>query len=343
MPVPTSPSESPSLPLKFRIPDFISYSGMKVKVNRHYKRAAADSERWIVDNANIGGSKLRHLRGSKGGLLAAMCYPSCDYTGLRLASDFMCYLFHLDDMTDGLSENGQSVHEEIVGAVHQPSSAKASKKACKLTTEYWVRLSVNAGAPENAQRYYAQVFDDYLKSVYRQAHDRASGVIPDLESYIALRRDTSACRPCFALTSCSYRLDIPLDVMNHPIVQNLDDAANDLVTWSNDIFSYNVEQSRGDTHNMLVVVMRDKGCTLQEAVDFVGGMTKQSIDRFHENRTLLPSWTPEIDEAVATYVDGLENWIIGSLYWSFESQRYFLQEGRKVKSSKIVTLLPRRA
>lgn len=148
--------------------------------------------------------------------------------------------------------------------------------------------------------------------------------------------------------------------MEHPTIRNLGEAANDLVTWSNvrlyfhplngdltrlfqDIFSYNVEQSKGDTHNMIPVVMNEEGLDLQSAVEFVGALCKQSIDRFVEDRANLPSWGSKIDREVAIYVNGLADWIVGSLHWSFESERYFGKLGRTVKSTRTVNLLPRRA
>ena len=67
----------------------------------------------------------------------------------------------------------------------------------------------------------------------QQALDRADGAIPDLESYIALRRDTSGCKPCWALIEYANNLDIPDEIMEHPIIRSLGEAANDLVTWSN--------------------------------------------------------------------------------------------------------------
>lgn len=158
-------------------------------------------------------------------------------------------------------------------------------------------------------------------------------------------------------------LDIPDEVMEHPVVRSLGEAANDLVTWSNvsrspclgpiassglticsrqDIFSYNVEQSKGDTHNMIPVVMYQEGLDLQSAVNFVGDMCRQSIDRFIEEQNHLPSWGPKIDSDLAIYVDGLANWIVGSLHWSFETERYFGKTGRQVKTSRVVDLLPLR-
>lgn len=76
-------------------------------------------------------------------------------------------------------------------------------------------------------------FDLFFQAVTIQATDRKEGIIPDLESYIAVRRDTSGCKPCWALIEYANGLDIPDDVMEHSVMANLDQATNDLVTWSN--------------------------------------------------------------------------------------------------------------
>lgn len=94
---------------------------------------------------------------------------------------------------------------------------------------------------------------------------------------------------------------------------------------------------------MIVVMMRQEGLDLQSAVDFVGDLCKQSIDRFIEQRAHLPSWGPDIDQQVEKYVGGLADWIVGSLHWSFESERYFGKSGLDVKKTRVVELLPRRA
>jgi alpha-muurolene/germacrene-A/gamma-muurolene synthase len=53
------------------------------------------------------------------------------------------------------------------------------------------------------------------------------------------------------------------------------------------------------------------GHTLQGAIDYVGELCAQTIDTFSANKTLLPSWDPEIDDMVARYVQGLQDWIVG--------------------------------
>ncbi len=113
---------------------------------------------------------------------------------------------------------------------------------------YWRRL-IQTASPGTQQRF-IETFDFFFQSVTEQAHDRQAGAIPDLESYIALRRDTSGsfisrsepssvltllagCKTSFVLIEYAYNLDIPDEVMDHDLIRGLGEAANDLVTWSN--------------------------------------------------------------------------------------------------------------
>lgn len=80
---------------------------------------------------------------------------------------------------------------------------------------------------------FIHTFDLFFQAITQQAGDRDDGAIPDLESYIELRRDTSGCKPCWALIEYANGLDIPDDVMAHEVLEELGEAANDLVTWSN--------------------------------------------------------------------------------------------------------------
>lgn len=84
-----------------------------------------------------------------------------------------------------------------------------------------------------AQKRFVHTMDLFFKTVTVQARDRAAGITPDLEEYIAIRRDNSGCKPCFALIEYANGLDLPDEVMEHPIVHGLTEAANDLVTWTN--------------------------------------------------------------------------------------------------------------
>jgi hypothetical protein len=79
---------------------------------------------------------------------------------------------------------------------------------------------------------------------------------------------------------------------------------------------------------------------LQSAVNFTGDMCDAAIQRFLENQANLPSWTPEIDKQVSLYVQGVADWMPGSLYWSYNSERYFGKLGNEIKKTGVVQLQP---
>ena len=92
---------------------------------------------------------------------------------------------------------------------------------------------------------------------------------------------------------------------------------------------------------MICIFMIHDGLSLQQAVDRVGEMCKQTIDSFIENQKQIPSWGVSIDRDVKLYVRGLQEWIVGSLHWSFMTKRYFAENGGTVKVTRIVDILPR--
>lgn len=333
----------PSSPLKkFIIPDLVSHCSFTLRVNRHRKQTTTETKKWLFKDGNLLGQKREAYHGLKAGLLTSMCYPDAACPQLRVCNDFLTYLFHLDNLSDDMDNRGTlTVADEVLNSLYHPHTWRSTARVGKMARDFYKRLIPTASL--GAQHRFIETMDLFFQSVTQQALDRATGVIPDLESYIALRRDTSGCKPCWALIEYAGNLDIPDEVMEHPLICSLGEAANDLVTWSNDIFSFNVEQSKGDTHNMIPVVMHQEGVDLQTAVDFVGNMCKQSIDRFNQDRARLPSWGPEIDRDVSVYVDGLANWIVGSLHWSFETERYFGKTGRQVKATRTVQIAPLRA
>lgn len=339
---PEDVEETPSAPDTIIIPDLVSHCDFSIHCNPKVETAVEESKSWLFEHGQLGEKRKNAFRGLRAGELTSMCYPYAEFDRLRVCCDFMNYLFHLDDLSDDMTHLGtRRIADDVMNTLYCPNSYESNSRVSTLTRDFWKRL-IKDGSP-GAQQRFMSTMDTFFQAITIQAKDRRDGVIPDLDSYISVRRDTSGCKPCWALTEYANGLDIPDEVIEHPVVEALGEAANDLVTWSNDVFSYNREQAKGDTHNMIVILMKHRGLDLQSSVDYVGDMCKQSIDRFIAERDRLPSWGPEIDEQVKIYVDGLADWIVGSLHWSFDSERYFGKLGLQVKATRRVTLYPRAA
>ncbi|KIM55373.1 hypothetical protein SCLCIDRAFT_134791 [Scleroderma citrinum Foug A] len=333
---PTSPRY---LPTKIVIPDLLSHCTFNLRKSRYHKMLSIETKRWLFRGDSLDERAQRAFHGLKAGQLAAMCYPNAGYPQLRVSSDFLNWLFHLDNLSDDMDNRSiTEVANVVMNSLHHPYTFRSNARLSGMTRDFYKRMlqTANSGA---CQRF-IETLELFFQAINTQATDRANGFIPNLESYISLRRDTSGCKPIWALIEYAYNLNIPDEVMDHPLICSLGEAANDLVTWSNDIYSYNVEQSKGDVHNMINVVVNEQGLDLQSAFDFVGDLCKHSMDRFIECRKQLPSWGPEIDRDVAIYADGLEHWMVGCLHWSFDTERYFGTHGHEIKKTKVITLLP---
>ena len=75
--------------------------------------------------------------------------------------------------------------------------------------------------------------DLFLQSVQLEAIDRINGIIPDIDSYISIRRGTVACDASCALIEYAYHLHIPDDVIEHPTIRSLVLAMTDFIAFSN--------------------------------------------------------------------------------------------------------------
>jgi hypothetical protein len=73
----------------------------------------------------------------------------------------------------------------------------------------------------------------FFEAVHQQALYRASGIVPDFDTFVELRRETSGCKPVFDLIEYSLDLELSDAIVEHPVIAALNNGANDLVTWSN--------------------------------------------------------------------------------------------------------------
>ena len=218
-------------------------------------------------------------------------------------------------------------------------------------------------AKPNCRRRFYHICADYIDAVGRVAEYRVQGKVLDLASYRELRRDNSAAYTCFELFEYALDIDLPDEVVEHPTFKNLQNWGCDLIWWANvslrrpdlipdlpidpppfqDIYSYDIERSRGlEGNNILTVLMAENGSNLQEAADRAGVLFGDIMNRFIAEREQLPSWGPDLDRDVSRYVDAIGDWIVGNLCWSFETRRYFGSSLEDVRRTGVVKLRPRK-
>ena len=129
---------------------------------------------------------------------------------------------------------------------------------------------------EQTQKRFIDVFTQYTAAVVQEASDRADHRVRSIHDYLVLRRGTAAIAA--AVAPLEFAFDIPAFVFEDATMKNLyawiEDIlivinvsvfdVGDLVViidasaqLSQDMYSFNVEQARGDPHNLISAVMHD--------------------------------------------------------------------------------------
>ena len=94
----------------FQLPDLLGIiSCLELRTNGFCPFATNTSEKWFFEETNcISPAELSYLRPSKLGLLAALCFPTCDAPQLRLLTDFLTMLFYSNIRAISFTQAGHS-------------------------------------------------------------------------------------------------------------------------------------------------------------------------------------------------------------------------------------------
>jgi hypothetical protein len=141
-----------------------------------------------------------------------------------------------------------------------------------------------------------------------------------------------------AIIEYAVQADLPDNVFDHPTVIAMSQAATDILTWPNDLASFNVsfvvpscpaawltlpqkEQAEGDYQNFVCVLMRERGLSLQSAVDTLTNMIASRVGEYIQLRAALPSFGAEADAHLRRYLAEVEHETYGAVRWWYESKR----------------------
>ncbi|KAG6850710.1 hypothetical protein H0H93_009868 [Arthromyces matolae] len=308
---------------KFRLPDLLSSCPIDGGVNPHYETGAAESRAWINSYNVFTDRKRAFFVLGCNELLVSHVYNYAGYEEFRTCCDFVNVLFVFDELSD--EQTGKDALS--TGNIF----LNAMRFRTRLLRQYGTRATAR----------FLKNWETYCACVVTEAELREEGKVLDVDDFVALRRENSAVRLCFSLIEYCFGIDLPDEVFEDPTFMEVYWSACDLVCWANDIYSYDMEQSKGISgNNIVTVLMMNKHLSLQEAADYIGGYCQELMDRFISAQARLPSWGASVDAEVTRYIQGLGCWIKGNLDWSFETQRYFGVKHLEVKETLLVTLRP---
>jgi hypothetical protein len=262
--------------------------------------------------------------------LMVYAYPNAGKEEQFIVSDWNAWLFLLDDLND-TSEIGRDYtklrkrFDYLLQLLVDRAilTREAQDPIAESLCELWNRICKFAPSVEWQDRF-IEGMKGYFDACVWESRNRQLHITPTQEEYIRNRYYSGAVYPSMDLGDITEKMDVPLEIKNHPVLKELTDLTVMHITLCNDLFSHGKEILQEEVHHNLVLqTVEQQQVPLEEAVDQVIERVNGLVERFLYLKQHLPVLHSKVDEDIAKFVGLLQSWIRGHVDWVGEkSQRY---------------------
>lgn len=318
---------------EYRVP--IYTAPFPVVLNPHHEYAEEAALRWAdeygLDRTPAAAQRLADMAC---GMFSGLFCPRTDREGAVLYAKWVAWLFLWDDIFDDgpLGRDPVAFRAALVQidrALAEPPRAPDDSFTLPLAralADIWCDL--HRRAPESVRRRFPASVRMYLRAMADETRNRAAEAIPDLDSYLRLRRVNGATRSSIDMTEGLCGVDIP-DALRHGLYGELRAFASEVWLWTNDTFTVRKDLHYRNPHNLVLVLREDRGLSLQEAADQAAFMIEQRMrdfirlaERLRRLVTMPADPHSGARDAVLRGVRMLEEAISGYLRWQETTLRY---------------------
>jgi hypothetical protein len=265
--------------------------------------------------------QVRTAHKAKAGWLVARAFPTAIPQGLQLVADWTVLFCVLDDHTEklGSADEVAAYLQRLLGVLRADTAGSCDDPFAAGMRDLGQRLRAMA-SPSHVTRFVDRMAELFAGNV-AEARNREHAQIPGLASYLALREVTIGLQVMFSLAEVLEQFTLPERVRDHPALQRLAARTSRIVGWANDLFTYEKEIIGGQIHNLVLVLMTERGLPIAEAMAAAVALHDDEVRGFLREVEQLPSFGIA-DPAVQRLVEMLRCWIRGHLDWAHETGRY---------------------
>ncbi|MEU3461980.1 hypothetical protein ABZ721_18820 [Streptomyces sp. NPDC006733] len=273
-----------------------------------------------------------HFRSAGFGEFAARVYPRA--VRLHLVAEWQAFNWIVDDRLDegylaGTYREREGIVRDLVAQL--PLDLRAPRARGPLTAalaDLWQRTGSQHSSAWR-ERFATHYLDFLAFTLLPHARSGSAPTTPsDVTAFVRRRRLNSGCEMSFDLIETANVQEVPAAVARSDAYRAVRLAANDAISWTNDMFSVRKETARGDQDHLAAVLRHSTGSTWEEALadasDMVEALTRDFLVAADDLRAMRAAyglddtaWAP-VDDSLAD----LGAWIAGSLSWHRWSPRY---------------------
>jgi hypothetical protein len=274
-----------------------------------------------------------YYRKAKFTWFAARCFPQASLPCLVLAAEFNVWLFLLDDSCDDIAVGRKYdyIRKMASGLILALSGYPPVREALaapgvqsaplvRAFENLWQRLKSDSTRPW--QEHFTDCMVRYLDAYKLEAALLDAKLFPTVDLYIRNRPYRGAVHLAPALAEVLCGIPLPPGLRSHHLVEAVTLLCCNIVCWSNDLFSLEKGLPGGDTHNLVLVLQHERGCSLSEAIAEAAGIHNRDVVQFQELSGQLEA-DPCRKVIAVPYIRALQNIVSANMDWRLkDSKRY---------------------
>lgn len=215
------------------LPDLTKICSIPLACNSQYQSVSTETEDWLYSYG------IPYTESTaKYNLWSGLTFPKSSRTRLRDATDVWTLLFLTDDIMDSCMNSGlnsrskRNLFQNMNECLQPAGRFKPLTPFAAALHDWWQRIRANS--TEDFQKRLIYAYQESNEASLQQLTNRNKReTIPNLQTYIKSRRDTSYGRVVCYFVEYSLDLNIPEQCWSNEIFQSLINCATDAAAWTN--------------------------------------------------------------------------------------------------------------
>ncbi|KAJ6568709.1 isoprenoid synthase domain-containing protein [Mycena capillaripes] len=280
----------------------------------------------------------------------ALMYPDIDFDDLVLSMQYCCWIFFVDDVVDAgklSQEDVRTLAQMVEGVLSNRPLGGTKPFPLVIQTLQVIWTKIRGRNRSCFERRFSDGWIDWAMALVQVNEIRTNPQLPDTETY-KVSRGRTLCLDCaFAFGGFIQHLNIDDKILDSAEMKQFNGRIIKTGGFLNDIFSWNTEQSAGDTCNFVSLVMIQEKKTIQEAMDEAAQKMKSQAAKIRAAKLHVLEIYKEHEDIkdLKRLLESNECWLWAAVEWSFvAADRYFGSQraAQEAQDSGIVHIMPRR-
>jgi hypothetical protein len=300
------------------------YCPLEAAVNPHAEKVGQQAEAWVAASGMCSTERERRsVIATHSADFFGRFAPQADADRLLASALWVYWGFAFDDARCDNGPLSASPAEfirlagRVQRAVEAPSATADGERFIPPLQDIVARFR-SVATPVQVARF-AAAHRAWLCGVSWQIGNQASGRMPELDEYLAMRLLSSGGEPTFALLEIASGEEVPDRELYRPAVRALKELAIMVAALDNDRHSLRRELGERTDQNIYAVLMRHCDLDPAEAIEKATRIRDGFLLRFLD---LYERILPRAGAALGCYLKGLSHGIRGNAEWGLRVPRY---------------------